>query len=669
MDNDRRLNWGGLEKTMTIGERLRKAIGVPVLLLSVSAAGAGENEAVRQLLALSLEEQMAMTVKIASQTEQPVGRAPAVVSLITADDLRATGASNLMEILQSVPGVYVKTNLFGAKPLITFRGASGANVLLMINGAPAKDLVWSPGIFWKGVPASMIERIEIIRGPGSALFGSDASAGVINVITKTAGRIPDGEAGVRVASHDSWTGWLQQGAEWNGFDIAFTADLSGTDGYSPRIARDKLGRAGEAYFGHDDIDLHLAISRDRWRLLVDHTRHENVGIGLTGAAVLDPLTRARDRQSSLALLYQNDDPGADWGLTGEVRYRDLAYDSGNGFWEKPPGPGELRNALSAAERRFNVEMTAHYRGVRDHLLQFGGGHVWQTPYDVRQMINGVPGLFVPEKTRRNAYLFAQDIWRLAPDWELTAGARYDHYSDFGGTLNPRLALVWQSSPRLTTKLMYGRAFRAPSYLELYSQTAANAANPDLRPERSRTVELSFGFRASRDLNLGMNVYRFVRTDVIAPEALPPYRFANLGRYAGNGIELEAQLQVGQCLRLSGNVSQMQLGAVDEPLRDLTIPRRQAYLRADWRFAPKWNWNFQAHWFDRRPLPAGDPRSALGSQTLLATSLRYFHGSEWEFAATVRNLADRDLREYSSRALPDNLPLPGRSVEAELRYKF
>ena len=653
---------------MTFGEMPKKAVAMLALLFSLPGL-AGGSDGIRQLLALSLEEQMAITVKIASQTEQSMAEAPAVVSVITADDLRATGATNLMEILQSVPGVYVKTNLFGAKPLLSMRGASGVNVLLMINGAPAKDLVWSPGIFWKGVPANMIERIEIIRGPGSALFGADAAAGVINVITKTAGKIPGGEAGVRVGSDDSWAGWLQQGGEWNGFDIAFTADLSATDGYSPWIARDKLGAAGNAYVGHDDADLHLSIARQHWRLLVDHTRHENVGIGLTGGAVLDPLTRARDRQSSLALLYRNDALSTDWGVSGEARYRDLAYDSGNGFWEKPPGPGELRNALSVAERRFNVEGVVHYRGLRDQLIQLGAGHVWQTPYDVSQTLNGVAGGFVPEKTRRNAYLFVQDIWHLAPDWELTAGARYDRYSDFGSTLNPRLALVWQSSPRLTTKLMYGRAFRAPSYLELYSQTAANAANPDLRPERSRTVELSFTWRASRALNLGMNVYRFVRSDVIAPEAQPPYRFANLGRYASNGVELEAQWQVGRYLRLSGNVSQMQLGAVDDPLRDLAIPRRQAYLRADWAIAPKWHWNLQAHWFDRRPLPANDPRTPLGSKLWLSTSLRYFHGSDWEFAATLRNLADRDLREYSSRALVDNLPLPGRSFAAELRYKF
>lgn len=635
------------------------------VLLPVRAAYAEFDADLKRLLSASLEELMTMPVDIATQSKQPVSKAPAVVSVITADDFRATGATNLMEALQGVPGIYVKTNLFGAKPLITFRGASGANALLMVNGAPAKDLVWSPGIFWKGMPANAIERIEIIRGPGSALYGSDAASGVINVVTRTAGQIEYSEAGMRSGSYSSRAGWLQHGTHWNGFDIALTADLSHTDGHRPFIARDRLNAADRAQYGWDNQDIHFSIAKDGWRLLADHTRHDDVEIGLTGAAVLDPRTRAHDSQASLALLYQNDAFAPDWGLNAELRYRDIEYDSGNGFRENLPVV--TLNRLSVAERRANFETSALYRGVRNHALRLGGGYVWQQPYRVRQFFDGVPKNFAPEKVRRNSYLFVQDVWSFAGDWELTAGARYDHYSDFGGTLNPRLALVWQTTERLTTKLMYGHAFRAPSYLELYSETTANAPNPALKPEKSRTLEMSVSWLATKDLRLGANVYRFDRRDVIAPEASAPYQFKNLARYAANGIELEAQWQATHTLRVAGNVSKQQ--KVDSPLRDLAIPLTQAYLRADWAFLPKWNWNLQLNWFDRRPLAAGDPRTELGSFALADTTLRYFHGSEWEFATSIRNLFDKDAREYSSTRLPDNLPLPGRNLYAEVRYKF
>lgn len=640
------------------------------LLTFASLAWANEgDEEIRRLLAASPEELMTMSVTIAAQTPQPLARASAVVSVITADDIRATGTTNLMEILQSVPGIYVKTNLFGAKPLITMRGASGVNVLLMINGSPVKDLVWSPGIFWKGMPAQMIERIEIVRGPGSALFGADAAAGVINVITKTAGKIEESEAGLRAGGFASRAGWIHYGTEWNGYQIGLVADVSSTDGHAPGIGRDRLGQSDNALFGYDSQDLHLSVAKGHWRLLADYTRHADVAIGLTGAAVLDPVTRARDQVAGLALLYDNDRYAQDWGLHAEMRYRDLEYSSGNGFWERPPGPGAQLNQLDSAERRLNFEVSGTYRGWPGHALQLGGGRVWQDLYFVRQLLNGIPGDFAPEKMRRNGYVFVQDIWSFARNWELTAGARYDHYSDFGGTFNPRLALVWQTDPRLTTKLLYGQAFRAPSYLELYSQTAANASNPDLKPEKSRTLELSFSWLASRDLRLGANLYRFIRTDVIAPEATSPYRFQNFERYATSGVELEAEWQPHRNLRLQGNVNAMHNGAVNDPFRDLAIPLKQGYLRMDWAFRPKWNWNLQLSWFDKRPLPAGDPRALLDARTLVDTTLRYFHGSEWEFAAAVRNLFDRPLYDYSSKSLPGNLPLPERQLYAEIRYKF
>ena len=95
------------------------------------------------------------------------------------------------------------------------------------------------------------------------------------------------------------------------------------------------------------------------------------------------------------------------------------------------------------------------------------------------------------KSHLRLHLSLQDEWQLAPDWELTAGVRYDHYSDFGATLNPRAALVWQTSPRLTSKILYGRAFRAPAFDTLYAQNnPVGLGNDSLDPETIDTIELA-----------------------------------------------------------------------------------------------------------------------------------------------------------------------------------
>lgn len=658
---------------------------------------------VERLLSLSVEELMATKVTISTHAEQALSKAPSVVSVITEEDIKATGSTNITEILQSVPGIYINNNLFGFRPRVTFRGAATTQTLLMVNGAPMRDLVWSSGIFWKGLTTSMIKRIEIIRGPGSALFGSDASAGVINIITKTAGKIDPSEAGLRAGSFDTQAAWLQHGESRGGFDIGFTAEKSHTGGHNPFIPVDgqtvkdqvfgtRVSYApGHAYYGYDNEDIRFSVGKGNWRLLADYVRHSNLGIGLTGGGVLDPLTRGSDSRFDTALLYNNKEFSGDWGLNAELRYYHLDYSSGDGFLENPPGftdatgtyTNGVVNQMRSAQRGFGVEVSGLYSGLKTQSIRLGGGYKSDNLYFVEQFINkgtgpdGSPILttdqmvdvsdspyaFAPEKNRQIRYLFLQDVWTISNNLELTAGARYDHYSDFGGALNPRLAMVWQSTDRLTTKLMYGEAFRAPSYLELYALTAATTPNPDLVPEKSRTWDLSFSYAASKDLTLGLDFYQFEQFDLIATDPSKQYQYRNVGSNTTRGVEMGAQWQASKKLRLSGN-----LASRDETLLFNSVPKQSAYLRADWAFMPNWNFNLQANWVGKRKLLPDDPHAPLDAYALVDTTLRYAHRKEWEFAASVRNLFDKDAREYSSRIV-NNLPLPGRSFYAEMRYRF
>ncbi len=685
---------------------MKKRIGfVPFLALFLALTANAESDAgLEKLLLLSMDDLMSLKVKISTNTDQTLSKAPSVVSVITAEDIRATGASNLSEILQSVPGIYVRANLFGFRPQVTFRGAAGPHTLLMVNGEPIRDLVWNAGIFWKGLPTSMIERVEIIRGPGSALFGSDASAGVINVITKTAGRIEQSEAGLRVGSFNTQTGWVQHGGSWNGFDIGITAELSHTDGHNPFIAVDGQTAKdatfgthvsyapGNAHYGWNGQDIRFSVARDNWRLLADYMGHNNLETGLTGAGVLDPVTQGSDSRYDLALFYNNKAFSQDWALNAELRYHHLDYTSGDGFQERPPGytdatgayPEGAINRMRSAERGMSFEVSGLYAGIKKHAIRLGGGYNSENLYSVEQFVNfgtgadgstlpaggplvnisDSPYAFAPEKIRQISYLFLQDIWTLSYDWELTAGVRYDHYSDFGDSLNPRLALVWQSTDRLTTKLMYGQAFRAPSYLELYALTSATIPNPDLTPERSDTWDLSFSYLASKDLKLGLGLYRFVQSDLITTDTSS--KFQNIGNRTSRGVELEAQWQATKTLRVSGNLTHIEEANSTFPS---SVPKQKAYFRMDWAFAPNWNWDVQANWIGKRTLTAGNVRDPLNAYTLVDTTIRHTFRPDLEFSASMRNLFDVDAREYTSSSIPNNLPLPGRSFYAEMIYKF
>lgn len=632
---------------------------------------------------------MDLEVTISTNSRQSVKSAPAVVSVITAEDIRATGATNLVEVLEGVPGIHIRASTFANRPLIQFRGANATQTLLMVNGAPMRDLMWGFGIFWKGLPVSIIERVEIIRGPGSALFGADASAGVINVITKTAGTIEGTEVGVRAGSFNTRDVWAQHGGDWNGYQIGVTADLYTTDGHAPFIEEDLQTVSDPAVsyapatagYGWRGQDLRLSVARANWKLLGDYVRHDELEIGMAGAGVLDPLTRASDSRINLDLGYHNEQFSDNWGLDADLRYQHLDYTSGDGFQERPPGyddgvvsyPNGVINRMSSAERRSDLELSGLYKGFNNHAIRLGAGISLQDLYRVEQEItdpaaptqlldvSDTPAAFAPENDRTNTFLYLQDVWALSETIELTAGVRYDDFSDFGDTINPRLAMVWQSTPRLTTKLIYGKAFRAPSYRELYAGTSYAQPNPDLKPESSETTELAFSYTASEALQLNLNLYHFTQHDLIKRFTL----YENTGDHTIRGLELEARWQAARNLRLTANLTASSQD--DDGYRTLDEADREAYLRADWTFRPDWNWNLQANWIGDRPRAASDSRPDLPAYLLVDTTLRYAGRSNWEFAASVRNLMDEDAR--ASATIANDLPLPERNVYAEARYKF
>jgi iron complex outermembrane receptor protein len=566
--------------------------------------------------------------------------------------------------------------------------------------------MWGFGIFWKGVPSSIIKRVEIIRGPGSALFGADASAGVINVITKTATEIEQNEIGFRSGSFNTDTSWLQYGNTWNGLDFGLTINFSTTDGHNPFIESDgqtqqdlTLGSnsslaPGKAQFGWQNQDIRLSVAKDHWRVRADYIKQSDLEIGLTGAGILDPLTKAEDRRFNLDLLYNNPNLSDEWGFDAELRYQDIDYNSGDGFQERPPGafngdyPQGVLNRMQSAERRINFEASGQYTGIEDHALRLGLGYTWQDLYSVRQWVNvgigpdgeqlppgsplvdisDTPYAFAPEKTRIIRYLFLQDIWSLSDDWNLTAGIRYDRYSDFGDTLNPRLALVWRVNDKLTSKLLYGEAFRPPSYQELFANTSFSQPNPDLDPEKSETLELILSFMPSKYLTIGVNLYNFKQSDFIRSISLPGMdgrQFQNTGKHEILGFEVETKWQVSDNLRLSANYTKR--NPDDNQFRSVDEPEQDAYLRFDWGFHPNWNWNVQTNWISKRERSSNDPRSSLDDYAITDTTLRFTTKGIWELAFSIRNLFDEEAREYTAPSVFNDLLLPERSFYAEIRY--
>ncbi len=652
-------------------------------LSSLAVAGVQDIASADSLLDMSIEELSQVKVIIASGFEQTANNAPATVTLITEDDIKKTGATNLADILQTVPGIHIQRSAFGFRPQVRIRGAASTQTLLMINGNPVRDLVWNFGIFWKGIPTSAIERVEVIRGPGSALYGADASAGVINVITKTAGKITHNEAGVQAGSFNTKNGWLQYGNQWHDFNIALTADYSTTDGHDPDIKNFE-----QVEYGYDNQDLRFSISDQNWQFLANYMRHDNLDTQITGAGYFDPLTSADDKRYDMDLIYSDDNFSDNWGIKAKLHYQDLNYDSNQGFRETPPTldpvnfPQGQINQMSSSERQAGFEVSGNYSAFKEHVITIGSGYNWQDIYDVKQVVNfdasgapisprnisGTTRAFAPEKSRELHYLFIQDIWAFASDWELTSGLRYDYYSDFGNTFNPRLALVWQTTEKLTTKLLYGQAFRAPNFQELYSITSRSMGNASLDPEETETLELAFSYNVNEQLHLNANLFEYLINDYIRRDN--SNTFQNAGKHKILGVEMEAQWQISKAFRLMGNYTWR-----DPENNDYRVseePEQSAYLRTDWQFQPNWNWDIQANWIADRKRADTDSRSNMDDYIVTDTTLRFSGLKNWEFAASIRNIFDENAKDQSNIKVSGgkaDLPLAERNAYAEIRYKF
>ncbi len=679
-----------------------------------------------QAAALPDEEDMALysmsksTISLATGSQQLLRRAPAVATVITADDIAATGATDLNDVLETVPGLHVTraATIHPANYMIRGIGGGGPSnpqVLVLLNGMRmTTDFNGDKGNMWSSFPLTNVARIEVIRGPGSALYGADAFAGVINIITKTADQMQGLRTGVIAGSFRSLDGWLEYGNNEGPVGIAAYVQLGTTAGARSRIEADgqtlndrRFGTRvslapGSMSLSHDAFDASLELTYKNWRWRNSVKWRGNVGTGSGVNAALDPHHRAQSGNAITDLSWNDHDFADNWGLGASLSYMFFTEQSPDGLGLFPPGarigpnlfPDGMIGGPFRWERNLRSSLFATYSGWRQHLLRVGVGHDDMFLYKVHTFKNfmltpaGVPVPTGPvmnydaiqphiKPQRRNVdYVYVQDEWQFAPDWALTAGVRHDRYSDFGGTTNPRLAVVWDASLDVTVKLLHGRAFRSPSFNELFGINPVNNGNPDVRPEKIATAEGAVSWQVRPDLNLNVSLFRYSMTDIIRtvanPAPAPGASYRNVGSVKGHGGEVELVWDIGRDVRWEAGYALQH--AVDRASGQDPgyAPRQHATSRLDWRFGPDWHITPQLNWVAGRRRGPGDARTPIADYKTFDATLTHHAPGGWTVSATVRNLFNADAREPSTApglALPYDIPVYPRGLAVQLSGKW
>jgi len=697
---------------------------------SLSAIADQQNDELNKFFSLSLEELAKVEITTATGNSKPLDKAPATASLITAAQIEAMGARTLNDVLETVPGLHVSlSSLSRLDSILSIRGIhTGFNphVLVLKNGVPINFNAQGGRPVSFRFPVTSIEQIEVIRGPGSAIYGADAFSGVINIITKDSANIVASKVGGRLGSFDSQDFWVQTSGAVKNWNVGFSMTYMTSDGDDDRILESDVQSQLDGIFGTDAslapgllatnyeiLDTHLSLNNENWKINLWSWITENSGVGAGAALALDDQGGDDNTMYFADVTYELENWADNWNLSARAAhtyYKNLA--SFNIF---PAGtivpigedgnvsflssnlvafPEGLKGNPGGVAEDSYLDLVSIYSGVDSHRIRLSVGGKYQSletsesknfgpgVIDGQQPVvdgtltnvSDTPFVYLADSSRSVKYISLQDEWQLANNWELTAGIRYDDYSDFGDTTNPRIALVWSTSEFLTTKLLFGSAFRAPAFTEqLLRNNPVSLGNPDLNPEEIDTLELAFNLRPTKNLLLNLSMFRYSATDMI--EYLPDTGATsstaqNARDQDGQGFEVELAWKPRPKLRFDANYSWHDAEDTDTNYKVAETARSQLTLMSQWEFTTNWFFTAQANWVGNRERAPTDPREPVDDYTIVDLKLRKKQlVNNVDFSIAVKNATDEDAREPSNGQIPEDYPLESRSVSAELIYNF
>jgi len=636
----------------------------------------------------------------ATKRSTPLRKAPAIATIVTADEIRKMGARNLLDVLKMVPGLGISISEQGID-MIEVRGIRSANVekiLFMIDGHPLNKNLFGSAFYLlaDALPVENIRQVEVVRGPGSALYGNSAFMATINIITRDADEIYRLEAKIGGGSFNALKGNLVGAATYgdrleasgsfdyyrtSGPKLRVDADVLRSTPYSMAPGFPDLGvRQTDAFlkllYGDLSFRGHYLAKR-KWRY---------IGIGY--AVTDDHYNDAENYWGELAWSRQ---VVADLTTTLKLHYDHYRQDPHIKF--RPDGfnggfpSGQISRPL-AQDRTIGGELQIDWDPFEGNHLIAGMAYDDMQQYRVRHLANFDPmtgadigpiqevAIFNKNADRRTWALYLQDEWQALERVNLTAGVRYDRYSDFGVTVNPQVCLVWNARDNLDLKLLYGEAFRAPSFAELYAvNSPAVLGNPSLKPERIATFEAEIAFRSARLLSFELSYFHSMIEDQIGRDATTlPAHYANIGKSKTQGGELGVSGSAFNTLQWKATYAyQYPRNAVTNQ-RLPFVPSHRATGSLNYAMTRYLNLHSDLHWTGPRPRALGETRPDMpdfATVDLALTARDFFRTLEIQLAA--HNLFDKRFKDPDTSGaannIPGDFPRAGISVQANVLYKF
>jgi iron complex outermembrane receptor protein len=532
------------------------ACGFPGNLSADEAPKGTESEV--GLADLSLEELMDMEVDVvysASKYEQKTTDAPASVTIITADEIRLYGYRTLNDILQSVRGFYTTYDRNYEYTGVRGFGRPGdynSRMLVLIDGNRTNKNVDHGATMDRSfmLDVDLIERVEIIRGPGSSLYGSNAFLGVVSVFTKKGEDIDGTELSGELASFDTQEGQITYGKLFDhDLDVLLSASAYDSEGDTLHYPEFDAPETNNGYVDNDDEDSFNLFAKIRYQELTFETLHVAREKGIPTAPWETVFghrrTRTEDDSTMVSLRYDHEVDDT-LSVMGRAVYNHYSYDGRYMYdWaeDTDPAPIYIVHNERWRGRWWEFEWQFIDRSLDQHTLTYGAEY----RYNVKQNIDTWDEEVYLDLDRHsdNWGLYLQDEYRISEELLFNAGVRYDEYDSFGSTINPRFALLYSPVETTTLKLLYGEAFRAPSAYELYFHDGPSTQkpNPDLDPEEIETYEVVLEQQINPTLRGYATFFQNTIDDLIDQTTDPAddlIIFQNVDEVDAQGFELELE---------------------------------------------------------------------------------------------------------------------------------
>ena len=524
-------------------------IAVALLVLwGFLPVGWAQDSPPKDLTELSLEQLMEIPIYGASRYEQTEKDVPGSVTVITRGEIQKFGYRTLAEILQSVPGFYLtfdrNYSSLGVRGF-SMPGDYNTRILLLLDGHRINDPVYSQGPIGTDFPVDvdLFERVEVVKGPGSVMYGANAFFAVIHVITRRGRDVKGLEVSPEVGLY-TYKGRATYGNLWkNGLEVLQSGSVYDSQG----MRRYPAGGLGVAF--DCDYDRYLSsftkLAYNDFTLTgFFHSRTKGIPTGAWGTLFNDNRNQTLDTRASVNLKYEHAFP-RDWGLLARLYYDYYDYlgtyiynfgDVGNPFFPVK------KNKDIGTGMRCGGEVQLTKKLFDRHHFVFGGE--FYQDFAIRQHNYDESPYYQYNDDRRSFQVIAfygQGQFTLLKNLIFYAGLRYDHYGTVGGTLNPRLALIYQPFTSTNLKLVYGQAFRPPNAYELYYEDGySQKSNPQLKPEKIQTLEAIWEQQLAKNWRLKTSGFLYRISDPIQPgrDANNLITFVNSGAINARGLEVE-----------------------------------------------------------------------------------------------------------------------------------